>query len=478
MFINEYSELHLITMREETISKVLKILEEKGVTYADIRAESSLMTEIKAVNGRIETSSTGIESGIGVRVLNQNAWGFAYGPFEKYEEVVSMALQANKLNIKQKKEDIKLAEIKIVKDKFIGEQKKKIKDFGFDEKIKLTLEADKAQEDERIKSRKTMYREIMRDQILVTTEGLRIEYQVPYVMMGCTSVAREGTETIEGRSRIGHIGGLELFDIRSPEETGKQAKERAIEGLKAPKVKSGRYPVVLDGTINHLFAHEAAGHSAEGDFVQVAGVFRNKLGKRIANPVVNLIDDGSMIKSNGINTFGYIKYDDEGVPGQKTYIIRNGILETYLTDRATAAHFDLKPTGNARAEVYNVPQIVRMTNTYIAPAKDPMKPEELLELTKEGFLLMQGGGGQVDPIKGTFNFGVAELYKIEKGEIGKRYRPTTLAGNTLETLNKIIGVSPEFENPLDSIGFCGKDGQSAPVGVSGGWLAVKNIVVG
>ncbi|MHA1224513.1 MAG: metallopeptidase TldD-related protein [Candidatus Heimdallarchaeaceae archaeon] len=91
---------------------------------------------------------------------------------------------------------------------------------------------------------------------------------------------------------------------------------------------------------------------------------------------------------------------------------------------------------------------------------------------------MQGGGGQVDPIKGTFNFGVAELYEIRNGQIGQRFRPTTLAGNTLETLNKIIGVSSEMENPLDSIGFCGKDGQAAPVGVSGGWLAVKNIVVG
>ena len=153
-------------------------------------------------------------------------------------------------------------------------------------------------------------------------------------------------------------------------------------------------------------------------------------------------------------------------------------MKTYLTDRSSADHFDLKTTGNSRAEAYNVPQIVRMTNTFISPAKDSMKPDELIEKIGNGFLLMQGGGGQVDPIKGTFNFGVAELYEIKNGEVGERYRPTTLAGNTLETLLKIIGVSPEMGDPLDSIGFCGKDGQSAPVGVTAGWLAVKNIVVG
>ncbi len=465
-------------MSQDVVDKTLQKLQDLQIPYGDIRAENSLMTQIRTVNGRVEASTTGIESGVGIRILNEGAWGFAYGPLEKYEDVIDMALKANKLNLKQKKKDISLAKVKVVEDNFIGEQKKKLDDTGFDEKIEFTIEADKAQEDERIKSRTSFFREVLRRMTLVTTEGTRIVYEVPYVMMYAQSVAREGSETIEGRSRIGHIGGVELIDIRNPNQLGEKAKERALEGLKAPKVKNGRYPVVLDGTINHLFAHEAAGHSAEGDFVQTAGVLRGKLGKKVGAPCVDLIDDGSLKVSAGINSFGYIKYDDEGVPGQKKYVIKDGILKTYLTDRSSADHFGLKPTGNSRAETYNFPQIVRMTNTFISPAKDPMKHEELIEKTRNGFLLMQGGGGQVDPIKGTFNFGVAELYEIKNGEVGERYRPTTLAGNTLETLLKIIGVSPEMGDPLDSIGFCGKDGQSAPVGVTAGWLAVKNIVVG
>ena len=465
-------------MVDKVFSLLLSELEKHKVDYADIRLENSLMTVIKTVNGKVEESTTGIESGIGLRVLKDGVWGFSCGPIESGSEIIKMAMQANKLNLRHKKEDVKIADIKVVQDKFEGEQKKKLEDYGFDEKIALTMEVDKAQKDENIKSRTSLYREFVKKVTLKTTEGTSIEYNVPYVMMYGMPVARDGNETIEGRSRIGHLGGLEIFDFRSPTEIGEKAKERALEGLKAPKVKSGRYPVVLDGTINHLFAHEAAGHSAEGDFVQTAGVLKGKLGKRVGAPIVNLIDDGSLKETDGIKSFGYLKYDDEGVPGQKTHVIRKGILETYLNDRSTAAYFNLKPTGNSRAEAYNVPQIVRMTNTYIAPATNPMKPDELIEQIGNGFLLMQGGGGQVDPIKGTFNFGVAELYQIKNGEIGNRYRPTTLAGNTLETLNKITGISPEMENPLDSIGFCGKDGQSAPVGVSGGWLAVKNIIVG
>jgi TldD protein len=465
-------------MSEDIISKIFKVIEKENLPYADVRIENSLMTNIKTVNGKVEESTTGIESGIGLRILNDGAWGFAYGPIEKYPEIIKMAQQANKLNLKHKKEDVKLADVKTVKDKFIGEQKKKMEDVGFGEKINMTMEADKAQEDDKIKSRTSIYNEVLRRMTLATLEGTLIEFSVPYVRMTALSVAREEKETIEGRSRFGHLGGMEVLDVRSPQETGEIAKKRALDGLKSPKLKGGRYPVVLDGTINHLFAHEAAGHSAEGDFVQTAGVLRKKLGKKVAAPIVNLIDDGSLKETKGINSFGYIKYDDEGVPGQETYIIRNGILETYLHDRSTAAYFNQKPTGNARAQAYNLPQIVRMTNTYISPASNPMKPEELLELIGDGYLLMQAGGGQVDPIKGTFNFGVAEIYKIEKGEAGQRYRPTTLTGNTLETLNKIVGISPEMEDPLEAIGFCGKDGQTAPCGVSGGWMAVKNIVIG
>ncbi len=468
----------MINMTEDLEDKVLKSIEKEKVTYADIRIENSLMTQIRTVNRKVERSTTGIESGIGIRILREGAWGFAYGPIDNYTDIIKMAVQANKLNLKHKKEDIKLAEIKIIKDNFEGKQKKKIDDVGFDEKIQMTFDADKAQEDEAIKSRTSMYREVLRRMVLATTEGTRIDYSVPYVRLGAISVAREGSETIETYCIAGHLGGLELLDVRTPQEIGEKAKERALEGIKAPKLKNGRYPAIIDGTLNHVFAHEAAGHSAEADLAENAGVLKGKLGKKVAHPNVDMIDDGRLKEVNNIVHFGNIKYDDEGVPSQRTHIIRNGILETYLHDRASAAQFDVKSTGNSRVEAYNVPQIIRMTNTFIAPAEDAMNNEELLELIKNGYLLMQAGGGQVDVIKGTFNFGVAEVYEINNGEVGQRYRPTTLAGNTLETLNKIIGISPEMGDPLISTGFCGKDGQSVPVAGTAGWLAVKNIVIG
>ncbi|GAI27917.1 unnamed protein product, partial [marine sediment metagenome] len=254
-----------------------------------------------------------------------------------------------------------------------------------------------------------------------------------------------------------------------------------IRGLEAKPIKPGKYPVVLDGSLNFVFAHEAAGHSAEADFIRTAGVLRGKLNKRLAPSFVNLIDDGTLEYVPGYKsrTFGFMRYDDEGVAVERTEIIKDGILSTYLTDRSNASHFNLKPTGNCRAEYFSSFPIVRMRNTYLEASKgQDLSEDEILELVKNGALLKRAGGGQVDPIRGTFNFGVAEVYEVKNGEISDMRRATTLTGNTLETLGKLLGISNKMTDPSANTGFCGKDGQRAPTGTGGGWCAVKVMTIG
>jgi len=109
-----------------------------------------------------------------------------------------------------------------------------------------------------------------------------------------------------------------------------------------------------------------------------------------------------------------------------------------------------------------------------------MAPEapKLIESIGNGLLLKKSKGGQVDPIRGTFNFGTGEIWLIENGEVTDRKRPTTAAGNTIQTLKSIIGINNKFDNVTHSIGFCGKGGQAVPTSIGGGWMAVKNITIG
>lgn len=470
-------------MDEDLYRKIFELASKEHATYADVRDEDTLYTSIEVIDGKVESSIVGSEAGIGIRLLINGAWGFAYGSKDDYKEVFSMALSGQKTSKKLSKSDITLAEVKPIKDKVVIGQKKKAQDVPFEEKMKLVLKIDKKLKDEenKIKATRVMYIDTLRRQTVASSEGTIITEERPYTFMYMIPTAKKGTETNQGSARAGHVGGFELFDLVNVEERAEEAKIRAIKGLEAKATKPGNHQVAMDGTLNFLFAHEAVGHSNEADFLRTAGVLRGKLGKTIAPKFLNLIDDGSLeyVQNHPTRTFGFMKYDDEGVPVERTELIKNGILKTYLTDRASAAHFNLKPTGNCRAEYFSSFPIVRMRNTFLEASEGKaLSEEEILELVKDGLLLKKGGGGQVDTIQGTFNFGVGEVYEITKGEIGELRKATTITGNTLDTLGKIIGISNDMADPSANTGFCGKDGQRAPTGTGAGWMAVKMMTIG
>ncbi|MCG3219561.1 MAG: TldD/PmbA family protein, partial [Candidatus Heimdallarchaeota archaeon] len=216
----------------------------------------------------------------------------------------------------------------------------------------------------------------------------------------------------------------------------------------------------------------------EGDFVRTAGVFRGKLGKKVAASNVSLVDDGSIQEIDGHNFFGFLPYDDEGVKTRRIDIIDDGVLKLYMNDRSTAHYWDAEPTGNARAMFFSNQPIVRMRNTWLEATNDSMSQEELIEAIGNGLLLKKSKGGQVDPIRGTFNFGTGEIWLIENGEVTDRKRPTTAAGNTIQTLKSIIGINDKFDNVTHSTGFCVIGMQAVPTSIGGGWMAVKNIIIG
>ena len=128
--------------------------------------------------------------------------------------------------------------------------------------------------------------------------------------------------------------------------------------LSAPQAKGGEYTVVLDPILAGVFVHEAFGHLSESDHVYENEKLRDimVLGKRFGGKHLNIVDDPAV---PGLR--GSYKYDDEGVPASKTYLIRKGVLEGRLHSRETAAKMGEKPTGNARAINYSFPPIVRMT---------------------------------------------------------------------------------------------------------------------
>jgi TldD protein len=192
------------------------------------------------------------------------------------------------------------------------------------------------------------------------------------------------------------------------------------------------------------------------------------MGERIAEPLLTAYDDGSMPGEWGTGAI-----DDEGTPSRRTAVIEEGRLSSYLYDRLRARRDGTESTGNGRRESFRDLPIPRMTNTYIEPGD--ADPEAMISEVDRGFYAVSFGGGQVEPATGDFVFGVSEGYLIEGGKVTGPCRGATLIGNCLQALKRIDAVGSDFEMKT---GFCGKSGQTAPVGTGQGHVRIRGMTVG
>jgi TldD protein len=283
------------------------------------------------------------------------------------------------------------------------------------------------------------------------------------VVAAADGVMQTGYET------AGACRGFELFAEKSAVEIATDAAARAVRMLTARRAPGGRMPVVLSAEAGGTMVHEAVGHGLEADLVQGGiSVYRGRIGQQVASKLVNVIDDATIPYARGS-----FSYDSEGVAGQRTVLIENGILKGYLYDRLTAMKDGCSSTGNGRRESYHARPIVRMTNTIITPGTTP--PEEIVRAVPRGLFVRKMGGGQVNTATGDFMFEVAEGYLLENGAIGEPVRGATLTGNGPEVLQSILMVGTDLGF---GIGTCGKDGQGVPVSDAQPTLLIDGMIVG
>lgn len=442
-----------------------------GAEYAEARAETLLKTMLTLKEGRVEAAKQGIESGVALRVLVNGAWGFASVGSLKQEilvDSVSDACKMAKAASLKLKNPIKLAKTQVVEDTVRIKPDKNPAEINMQDKIRtaLNINQNTLKYDKRIKSCTIDYLDLTGTSNFMNSEGTYIEQDKLYVWSRMTAAAEQKGVFTFSREEIGSTAGYELFDKETPELLSEKLAKRAVEQFEAKTPKGGSFPVVLGPNVVGVFVHEAFGHLAEADLALSGGVLANNLGKKIASDLVTFYDDGTI---NG--AFGSFKYDDEGVPAQKTLLIKDGVVTGLMHNLETAQKFHAEPTGNARAEDFHVEPIIRMRNTFMAPRDSSF--EELIEDVRFGYFFKSFRGGQAN-VDGTFQVGIQEGYEIINGEVAGPVRNASISGNTLDTLLKVDAVGKDFE--LDA-GRCGK-GQTAFICDGGPHIRVKEVTVG
>ena len=435
------------------------------VDYMDIRCGIGNNTSILMKDGNLDEINTGMSLGTRIRVLNNGAWGFAYTTdLSKIDETTETALKLSK----SLKADVSLSENNIIKDKVEVEVKIPFKDISVEEKTNIMKEANDSANIDKVNSTTVSYSDSEVKELFMNNEGSEIQVKTSRVRMALNASATDGNLIQFGHGSLGGVKGFELIANRDIEEFGRKIGEKAVRLLDAKPAPSGKFPVIADQELTGVLVHEALGHAVEGDLIlQNDSILKDKLGKTIASDIVNIFDDASLKEG-----FGYYPYDVEGVKTKPNQLIKDGKLVSLLNSRSTASKLNMKSSGNARSLIADQP-IVRMSNTYMQPGDNSF--EELFEDIDNGIYLKGSRGGQVDTGKGVFQFNAAEGYLIEHGEITTPLRDVSLSGNILETLKNVDAIGNDLKlGP----GFCGKDGQIAPVSDGGPHTRILNALVG
>lgn len=453
---------------ESNAKEILEIALATGGDFAEVYMDSTLNETIRAMSGKIDNISSSRVKGAAVRIIKDDM------------EVSASVTDCSVENLK--KVAAKLAEsINGVKStKVLPFVEKEVKQVtktitprydNYDFEVEAINKATKVVVEyspEIVQVMVLVWKKIQ-EMFVFASDGTWQGDTRDYTRFVVQAIASDGKTMQNASSGWGMNQGMEMFDSIDIEKIAREAAHDAVEMLHAEDMVGGDIPVVINNGFGGVILHEACVHGLEATSVAKGqSVFCGKLGQKIASDIVNAVDTGV-----DENEWGSINVDDEGTPSQRTVLIENGILKSYLVDKRNSRIMNHPVTGSSRRESYKNQTTSRMRNTYFLNGTSTF--EEIIAATKYGLFAKSMGGGSVNPATGEFNFAVNVGYLIEDGKITKPVKGATLVGSGKDVLLRIDMIA---NNLSCSQGMCGSLSGSIPTNVGQPTIRVSNMTVG
>ncbi len=258
------------------------------------------------------------------------------------------------------------------------------------------------------------------------SNGFSAGYSRSAASVSCTAIADEGLgmeRDYDGDTRI------YASDLRSPEEIGTQAGQRAVERLNAKKPPTGHYPVLFDerisaSLIGHLLAAANGASVARG-----SSWLLGRLGEQVLPKGIDLIEEPHRMRVGGSRPF-----DAEGLATKRRAIVEDGMLTGWTLDLASARKLGLESTANAARGV-SAPPAPSSWNVSIT--QGVKSREALIAEMGTGLLVTSMIGATINPTTGDYSRGAAGLW-VQNGEVTHAVNECTIAGNLMEMLTNMI----------------------------------------
>ena len=451
--------------------EVLNEMLATGADYAEIFFEESSANALTIENGKVSSSSSGITSGAGLRLLKENQTVYGYTSDLTKKGLLALANSLNKSF--SDKRIITVDNLEMIRGKNRNPVTRSYNSISLKEKIDLVREGIdeiESMKDPRIVRYIGNFGHNHRFVAVFNSKGKWFKRDSEFARLVYSVIVADQNGMETGFEGPGAQQEISYFKTTvKPREIARKAAETALLMLTAKECPSGKMPVVIGNGWGGVLFHEACGHPLEASAVSRGlSCFSGKEGQMIASPIVTAIDDSTIPQE-----WGSIDIDDEGNFGTKRVLIKDGKLVDFMIDDFNGRRMNREGNGSCRRQNYKFCPTSRMSNTYIDNGTST--PEEIIKATKLGLYAVSFNGGSVDPTTGEFNFGCSEAYIIRDGKIAEPVKGATLIGKGEEILMKIDMIANDL---AFGQGMCGAASGSIRTNVGQPTLRVSEMTVG
>ena len=466
---NRYLEIFNVT--EPQLQTLTATALAHGGDYCDLYFEHTTFFNLMLKDGVVSSGGFHTDFGVGIRTLIGEKTGYAYSENTDMADMISAAKAASAIAAGQKATGLTYPGVNTRRQDLYPMQGN-WRDMGADAFLPFMLDLEKeiSGRDTRIVKVLIRLSDSVTDVLMFNSLGELTYDTRPMGSITVSAVFQQNGKTENKNASRSFRMGAELIGPGLLKELADEVVKGIDERFEAIRPKGGQMSVVMGAGASGILLHEAMGHAFEADFNRKGqSIFSDKMGKQVCPAGVSVVDDGTVAYNRGSGN-----YDDEGVPGEKTYMVKDGILCSYLHDRISANRYGVSPTGNGRRENFRYNPIPRMRATYMESGN--AEPEGIIASVKNGIYVDEFSNGQVKIGEGDFTFFVKSGRLIENGRLTAPVKDINIIGNGPQALSDIVAVGNDLK--IDNGTWtCGKE-QSVAVSCGMPTVLVSSLIVG
>lgn len=469
MSIRQYY-LDLFKVTEAQLNTLVATALSNGGDFSDLYFEYTTYMNLLLKDGVVSSGGFHTDYGVGIRVLKGEKTGYAYSENTEMTDMMKAAKAASAIALGASGGRCYAAVTDRRYDLY--PMVRNWREAGADEFLPFLQKLEKAiwEKDGRIVKVLARMSNSVSDVLMFNSLGELTCETRPMGSVTATAVFEQDGKTENKSISRSFRKGAEMIEDQLIAEIAEEIVKGIDQRFEATRPKGGQMEVVMGAGASGILLHEAMGHAFEADFNRKGqSIFSDKMGLQVCAKGIDVVDDGTLSWNRGAGN-----YDDEGVPAEKTYMIKDGVLTSYLHDRVSGSWYGVPSTGNGRRENFRYNPIPRMRATYMENGN--ADPADIIRSVKQGIYVDEFSNGQVKIGEGDFTFFVKSGFLIEEGRLTAPVKDINVIGNGPQALADIVAVGNDLK--IDNGTWtCGKE-QSVPVSCGIPTVLIKNLIVG